>query len=79
MKKLLVSGALTALLVPALALAAFDDVSLTTDTVLTVDGGITVNVTGSTAAVESIVVAGTTITFTLASPPCPSCPYLCRG
>ena len=43
MKKLLVSGALTALLLPAIALAAFDDVSLTTDTVLSV-GGITINV-----------------------------------
>src|SRR3989344_5961746 len=61
MKKLLISGALTALLVPALALAAADDVSLTTDTVLSVNGGITVNVTGTTATAE------TTITFTLAS------------
>lgn len=67
MKKLLVSGALTALLVPGLALAAYNDVSLTTSTVLTVNGGITVNVTGTTAAVQSIVVGATTITFTLAS------------
>src|SRR3989344_417016 len=67
MKKLLLSGALTALLVPGLALAAADDVSLTTDTILTVNGGITVNVSGTTATVESIVVDETTITFTLAS------------
>lgn len=57
-------GLLTALFVPALAFAAYDDVSLTTDTVLTV-GGITLNVTGSSASIESITVNDTNFSVTL--------------
>src|ERR1700733_5900206 len=55
-----------ATLLPALTLAAFNDVSLTTDTVLSV-GGYTLNVTGSTAAVQSIVVNASNFSVTLAS------------
>ena len=46
------------------AFAAYDDVSLTTDTVLSVNG-ITLNVSGSSAVIESIAVGGTTFTVTL--------------
>src|SRR3989344_3953484 len=64
MKKLLVSGTIASLLLPGLAFAAYSDVSLTTDTVLSVNG-ITLNVSGSTATIESIVVGSTTFTVTL--------------
>ncbi|MDO8728760.1 MAG: hypothetical protein Q7K26_02590 [bacterium] len=64
MKKLLVSGSIVSLLLPWLAFAAYNDVSLTTDTVLSVNG-ITLNVSGSTAVIESIVVDSTTFTVTL--------------
>ncbi|MDP4000937.1 MAG: hypothetical protein Q8P83_01745 [bacterium] len=52
------------MLLPGLAFAAFDDVSLTTDTVLSVNG-ITLNVSGSTASIESIVVNSTDFVVTL--------------
>ena len=55
MKKLLVSGAIASLLLPALAFAAYNDVSLDNTVVLTVNS-ITLNVSGSAAAIESIVV-----------------------
>lgn len=42
-------------LVPSLTFAAFDDATLTTDTVISV-GGYTLNVSGSSAVIESIVV-----------------------
>ena len=60
------AGILVALLTPALAFAAYNDVSLTTDTVLSVNG-ITLNVSGSTAAVESITVNATDFSVTLQS------------
>ena len=66
MRKLIAFGTATALLLPVLTFAAFDDVSLTTDTVLSVND-ITINVPGSTAVVDSITVSATTISFTLAS------------
>ena len=46
------------------AFAAYDDVSLTTDTVLSVNG-ITLNVSGSSAVIESIAVGSTNFTVTL--------------
>ncbi|MBI4065701.1 peptidoglycan-binding protein [Candidatus Kaiserbacteria bacterium] len=49
------AGILVALFAPSFAFAAFDDVTLTTDTVLSV-GGITLNVSGSSATIESITV-----------------------
>src|SRR3989344_4466084 len=58
------AGIAVALLAPALALAAFDDVSLTTDTVLSVNG-VTLNVSGSTASIESITVNATDFSVTL--------------
>lgn len=64
MRKLLLSGYIVALLFPVLAFAAYNDVSLTTDTSLSVNG-ITVNVSGSPATIESIEAGSTTFTFTL--------------
>src|SRR3989338_10959871 len=64
MKKLLLSGSIVALLLPAFAFAAYGDVSLATSTVFTVNS-ITLNVTGSTAAVESVVAGATTLVVTL--------------
>lgn len=60
------AGVLVALFTPALALAAFDDVTLTTDTVLSVNG-ITLNVSGSSASIESITVNATNFSVTLLS------------
>jgi len=65
MKKLLLSGSIVSLLLPGLAFAAYNDVSLTTDAVLSVNG-ITINVSGSDATIESIAVGATTFTVTLA-------------
>ena len=53
------------LLAPVFAFAAYNDVTLTTDTVFSVNG-ITVNVSGTSAAVESIVVNSASFTVTLA-------------
>lgn len=64
MKKLLLSSSIVTLLLPALAFAAFDDVRLTTDTVLSVNG-ITVNVSGTQATIESIEVGSTTFVVTI--------------
>lgn len=58
------AGILVALFAPALALAAYDDVTLTTDTVLSVNG-ITLNVSGSSAVIESITVNATNFSVTL--------------
>ena len=66
MKKLLVSGSILSLLLPSLAFAAFNDVSLTTDVVLSVNS-ITLNISGSTATIESIEVGATSFTVTLQS------------
>lgn len=64
MKKILNILTLIALLGPASAFAAYDDVSLTTDTVFTVDG-MTINVSGSSATIESITVDGSRLSVTL--------------
>ena len=65
MKKYLISGSLAvALLLPGLAFAAYNDVSLTTDAVLKVNG-FNLNINGSTAVVESVVVGSTSFTVTL--------------
>ena len=53
-------------LLPTLVFAAFDDVTLTTDTILSV-GGYTLNVTGSSAVVQSIVVNDSNFSVTLSS------------
>lgn len=66
MKKILAAITACGLFVPALALAAFDDVTLTTDTVLSVNG-ITLNVSGSSATIESITVNATDFSVTLQS------------
>ena len=61
MKKILAILSTVGLLLPAVALAAYNDVSLTTDTVLSV-GGVTVNVSGSAATIESISADSSTFT-----------------
>ncbi|MEK7155366.1 MAG: peptidoglycan-binding domain-containing protein [Patescibacteria group bacterium] len=66
MKKILKIASLIGLMLPSIALAAFNDVTLTTDTVFTVDG-MTLNVTGSSATIESIVVDGSRLTVTIAA------------
>ena len=60
------AGILVALLVPSLAFAAYNDVTLTTDTVLSVTG-ITLNVSGSSATIESITVNATDFSVSLPS------------
>lgn len=64
MKKLLLSGSIGALLLPGLAFAAYNDVSLTTDTVLTVSS-INANVSSATAVIESIEVGSSNFIVTL--------------
>ncbi|MBI5470248.1 peptidoglycan-binding protein [Candidatus Kaiserbacteria bacterium] len=65
-KKILISASIAALMAPALAFAASNTVTLTTDVVLNI-GGITVNVTGSSATISSIVVSGSTFAATVES------------
>ena len=66
MKKFLLAGSVTALLLPAFVFAASDTVTLTTDVTLNI-GGITVNVTGTSATLSSIVVSGSTFAVTVQS------------
>ncbi len=66
MKKILAAITACGLFAPAFALAAYNDVTLTTDTVLSV-GGITLNVSGSSAVVESITVNASDFSVTLLS------------
>ena len=54
------------LLSPLLAFAAYNNVSLTTAAVVSV-GGYTLDVSGSTAALQSITVNGSSFSVTLAS------------
>ncbi|MEX2437527.1 MAG: peptidoglycan-binding protein, partial [Candidatus Paceibacterota bacterium] len=65
MKKLLILF-LGVLFLPNLTFAAFNDVTLTTDTVISV-GGYTLNVSGSSAVVESIVIDTSSFSVTLSS------------
>lgn len=64
MKKLLLSSSIVALLLPTFIFAAYSDVSLTTDVDLSVNS-ISLDVYGSTAAVESIAVDSTSFTTVL--------------
>jgi len=64
MKKFLATAATLALLVPSLALAAYNDVTLTTDTILSVNSS-DITVVGTSAVVESMEVGATTIIFTM--------------
>ncbi|KKU55270.1 MAG: hypothetical protein UX77_C0014G0001 [Parcubacteria group bacterium GW2011_GWA1_47_11] len=67
MKKLLTrTGIVIALFLPTLAFAAYNDVTLTTDVVLSVNS-VSINVSGSSATVETIAVGATTFTATLQS------------
>jgi len=67
MKKLLTrTGILIALLLPAVAFGAYNDVTLTTDTVISVDS-VSINVSGSSATLETIAVGAASFTATLQS------------
>ncbi len=58
--------AVALLLAPTLALAASNDVTLTTDAVISVNG-VTLNVSGSSAAIESMIINSTNFSVTLLS------------
>ena len=65
MKKLLTrTGVVIALFLPTLAFAAYNDVTLTTDVVLSVNS-VSINVSGSSATMETIEVGATSFTATL--------------
>jgi peptidoglycan hydrolase-like protein with peptidoglycan-binding domain len=64
--KLVVAASALALFLPPLAFAAFNDVTLTTDAVIWV-GGYTLNISGSSATIQSIVVDTYSFSVTLAS------------
>ena len=62
MRTLLKTAAVLGLFAPALAFAAYNDVSLNSGTVLSV-GGVTINISGSTAVIESITVNDSDFSF----------------
>jgi peptidoglycan hydrolase-like protein with peptidoglycan-binding domain len=66
MKKLFVLAAITACALPSLALAAYNDVTLMTDAVIQV-GSYTLDVSGSSATIQSITVNSSNFSVTLAS------------
>jgi hypothetical protein len=67
MKKLLISVLFpTMLLVPFVASALYNDVTLTTATVISI-GGVNLNVSGSSAVIESITVNASSFSFVLLS------------
>jgi Putative peptidoglycan binding domain len=66
MRRLFALVAIVVLSLPALAFAAFNDVTLTTDANILV-GGYTLNVSGSSATIQSMVVNSGSFSVTLAS------------
>lgn len=64
MKKLLTSGLVASLLLPGIAFAAYNDVTLTSSVSIQADGQ-TINVSGDSNVVEQMVVYDGTFTFTL--------------
>src|SRR3989338_873317 len=60
------AGILVALMAPALAFAAYNAVALTTDVVLS-GNGVTLNVSGTSAVIESMTVNATNFSITLPS------------
>src|SRR3989344_5845679 len=66
MKKFLTSTAVLALLAPALALAAYDDVTISVDVTVAPDNA-SVTVSGESAVVESITVGASS--FSVVMPP----------
>lgn len=66
MKRLLLSSSIATLLLPGVAFAAYNDVSLATDVDLSVNS-ISLDVTGTSATVESIEVGSTNFTAVLQS------------
>ncbi len=66
MRTLLKTAAILGLFVPALAFAAYDDVTLTTDAILSVNS-VSINVSGSSATLETLVVGADSFTATMQS------------
>ena len=66
MRTLLKTAAVIGLFAPAFAFAAYNDVTLTTDVVLSVNS-VSINVSGSSATMETIEVGATSFTATLQS------------
>ena len=66
MRKLFALGAITAYAIPALAFAAYNDVTFTSSAITSV-GGYTLNVSGPSAVIQSIVVNTNSFSVTLAS------------
>jgi hypothetical protein len=66
MRKLFAAGCALALAIPSFVLAAYNDVTLTTSAVLSV-GGYTLDVSGTSAAIQSITVNPSNFSVTLAS------------
>ena len=66
MKRLFALAVVAIVLVPAFAFAGYNDVTLTTDAVISV-GGYTLDVSGASATIESITVNTTNFSVTLAS------------
>jgi hypothetical protein len=66
MKRIFALTAIVMFALPSLSFAAYNDVTLTTDAVISV-GGYTLNVSGSSAAIQSIVVNAGSFSVTLAS------------
>ncbi|MEK7129158.1 MAG: peptidoglycan-binding protein [Patescibacteria group bacterium] len=64
MKKLLISGSIAVFLLPVIAFGAYNDVTLTTDTIISINS-ISLTVSGSSASIESIVVGSSDFTVTL--------------
>ena len=66
MRTLIKSSVLAGLFLPALVFAAYNDVTLTTDVVLSVNS-VSINVSGSSATIETIAVGATSFTATMLS------------
>ncbi len=66
MKKILTLIAFALCIVPTFASAAFNDATLTTDAIISV-GGYTLNISGSSAVIESITVSSDSFSVTLGS------------
>lgn len=66
MQKFLIALLFALLIAPSVSFAAFDDVTLTTDAVITV-GGIDLTISGSSAVVETITVGADSFNFTMPS------------
>ena len=64
MKKLLLTGSIATLLLPSLAFAAYNDVTLTSSASVSLNAG-TLNVVGDSNVIETMTVTATELSFTL--------------